>query len=233
MSENIINELNERFKNQAPEKVIEFFLGKYKKRIALSSSMGAEDQVLTHMMIGVDKKAKIFTLDTGRMFPETYDVIDKTCMKYGIEIQIYFPLNTDVEEMVNSKGINLFYESVENRQYCCNIRKVEPLNRAFHGLDAWICGLRHEQSVTRQEMQMIEWDEVHNLIKINPLINWTEEQVWEYIRKNNVPYNILHDKGFPSIGCRPCTRAVKKGEDIRTGRWWWEDPEHKECGLHK
>lgn len=233
MSDKIIRELNKRFQNQAPEKVLEFFLKEYKTRIALSSSMGAEDQVLTHMMVGIDKTAKIFTLDTGRMFPETYDVIDKTCMKYGISIQIYFPSNSDVEEMVNSRGINLFYESIENRQFCCNIRKVEPLKRAFHGLDVWICGLRHEQSATRQDMQMIEWDDVHNLIKINPLINWTEKQVWDYIHKNNVPYNILHDKGFPSIGCRPCTRAVKKGDDIRTGRWWWEDADHRECGLHK
>jgi len=233
MSDKTIRELNERFQNQTPEKVLEYFLNKYKSKIALSSSMGSEDQVLTHMILGIDKKTKIFTLDTGRMFPETYDVIDKTCIKYGIKIKIFFPDNKKVEEMVNSKGINLFYESIENREYCCNVRKVEPLKRAFDGLDAWICGLRHEQSVTRYDMQLVEWDEVHNLIKINPLINWTEEQVWDYIHKNNVPYNILHDKGFPSIGCRPCTRSVKKGEDIRTGRWWWEAPDHRECGLHK
>ena len=146
---------------------------------------------------------------------------------------MYFPEAQNVEEMVLSKGINLFYNSIEDRKTCCNIRKIEPLKRAFAGLDVWICGLRRDQSVTRSEMQPIEWDENNGLIKLNPLIDWTEEKVRAYIKAHNIPYNPLHDRGFPSIGCQPCTRAVLPGEDLRAGRWWWENPDTKECGLHK
>jgi phosphoadenosine phosphosulfate reductase len=148
-------------------------------------------------------------------------------------MQVYFPNADNVERMVNTKGINLFYESIENRKECCNIRKIEPLKRAFKGLDAWICGLRKSQSVTRADMNLVEWDANNNLIKINPIINWSNHDVLDFISLNKIPYNVLHDKGFPSIGCQPCTRAVKPGEDIRAGRWWWENPEQKECGLHK
>lgn len=218
--------------NKAPEEVIRFFISHYKEKVAFSSSLGLEDQVITHIIAEIDKSTRIFTLDTGRVFPETYSLIYRTNDRYDINIQVYFPDYKDVEEMVNKKGINLFYESIENRKECCRIRKIEPLKRAFKGLDAWICGLRREQSVTRNDMQVVEWDANNNLVKINPLINWTEQQVWDYIRENNIPYNVLHDKGFPSIGCQPCTRAVKPGEDIRAGRWWWENPEQKECGLH-
>lgn len=218
--------------NKTPEDVIRFFISHYKEKVAFSSSLGLEDQVITHMIAAIDKNTRIFTLDTGRVFPETYSLISRTNDRYDINIQVYFPDNKEVEEMVNKKGINLFYESIENRKECCRIRKIEPLKRAFKGLDAWICGLRREQSVTRNDMQVVEWDANNNLVKINPLINWTEQQVWDYIRENNIPYNVLHDKGFPSIGCQPCTRAVKPGEDIRAGRWWWENPEQKECGLH-
>ncbi len=154
-------------------------------------------------------------------------------MTYGIKIQLFFPDYKQVEKMVAEHGVNLFYENVEKRRLCCHIRKLEPLKRAFDGLKVWICGLRHEQSVTRTDIRMVEWDEPHRLLKLNPLINWTEKQVWDYIHGHGVPYNKLHDQGFPSIGCQPCTRAVKPGEDIRAGRWWWENPLHKECGLHK
>jgi len=228
-----IEQWNAEFKSSSPEKVIEFFLDKFKGHIALSSSLGAEDQVLTKMIADIDPSTKIFTLDTGRVFPETYDLMARTNEKYFIKLQVYFPDAKKVEEMVNEKGINLFYESIENRKLCCNIRKIEPLKRAFNGLEAWICGLRKDQSVTRFYTNLVEWDEGNGVIKINPLLNWSEKQVWEYIKSNEVPYNILHDNGFPSIGCQPCTRAIKPGEDVRAGRWWWENPEQKECGLHK
>ncbi|HAN17510.1 MAG: phosphoadenosine phosphosulfate reductase [Bacteroidetes bacterium GWC2_33_15] len=231
-SKNLVQELNTKLSGLTPEDVLKYFLIEYKGKIALSSSLGAEDQVLTHMICDIDKNTKIFTLDTGRMFPETYKLIEKTNTRYKIKINIFFPDYKQVEEMVNEKGINLFYESVENRKMCCHIRKIEPLKRAFKDLDVWICGLRKDQSITRISNQLIEWDEQNGLIKINPLIDWSEQQVWDYIRKNNIPYNDLHDKGFPSIGCQPCTRAILPGEDVRAGRWWWEQPDKKECGLH-
>ena len=227
-----IEELNRQFDQKSPEELLKYFLSGYKGKIALASSLGLEDQVLTDMVLKTDRSATIFTLDTGRLFPETYSLIDKTNMQYGIRIDIYFPEYSSVEKLVKEHGINCFYESVELRKRCCHIRKIEPLARAFAGLDVWICGLRQEQSVTRKTVQAVEWDEQNRLIKINPLVHWSEQDVWDYIRKNNVPYNVLHDKGFPSIGCQPCTRAVKPGDDIRAGRWWWELPEHKECGLH-
>lgn len=231
-NEDLIRSLNERFEGCSPEEVIKWFVENYKGKIALSSSLGAEDQVLTDMVARIDKDVKIFTLDTGRLFYETYDLIEKTSLRYKIKLAVYFPNPSRVEAMVNKKGINLFYESVENRKECCHIRKIEPLKRAFADLDVWICGLRRDQSVTRHSNQLVEWDETNGLIKLNPLIEWTEQQVWDYIKTNGVPYNVLHDKGFPSIGCQPCTRAVMPGEDVRAGRWWWENPESKECGLH-
>lgn len=229
----IVRKYNVRFRDSSSVEVLEFFLDEYKGKIALASSLGAEDQILTKMLCDIDKNVKIFTLDTGRLFADTYDLIHRTNNKYGIKMQVYFPDAGRVEEMVNNKGINLFYESIENRKLCCGLRKIEPLKRAFKGLDVWICGIRREQSVTRSDMQVVEWDEVNNLIKINPLIEWGEQQVWDYIKENKIPYNPLHDKGFPSIGCQPCTRAILEGEDVRAGRWWWENPDTKECGLHK
>lgn len=229
----IIAEWNQQLKDLTPEEIFRFFSIAFDDKIALSSSLSIEDQVLTDMLIKGNHKIRIFTLDTGRLFPETYRLIDKTNQVYGINIEVFFPDHHQVEEMVKEGGINLFYDSIENRKRCCHIRKIEPLRRAFAPLEAWICGLRREQSVTRQNMQIVEWDEVNGLIKINPLIDWSEEQVWAYINEHHVPYNPLHDQGFPSIGCEPCTRAVRIGEHIRAGRWWWEDPEHKECGLHK
>ena len=228
-----VSELNNRFEKATAEEVLIFFLKEYKNKIALSSSLGAEDQVLIDLISKIDKKTKIFTIDTGRLFQETYDLLENTNKKYNISIDVFFPDTSHVEKMVSEKGINLFYESVENRKLCCHVRKMESLKRAFNGLEVWICGLRREQSITRYSTPLVEWDENNNMIKLNPLFNWTEKQVWDYIKINNVPYNVLHDKNFPSIGCQPCTRAVEQGEDIRSGRWWWEEPENKECGLHK
>lgn len=227
-----IEMLNLQLANAPAEEALAFFLSKYRGSIALASSMGAEDQVLTAMICAIDKSTRIFTLDTGRLFPQTYSLIVKTNEKFDISIEVLFPDYQSVEKMVKQKGINLFYESIENRKECCHVRKLEPLKRAFQGLDVWICGLRKEQSVTRKEDQLVEWDAANGLIKINPLINWTEQQVWDYLKQHNIPYNTLHKEGFPSIGCQPCTRAIKPGEDVRAGRWWWENPENKECGLH-
>lgn len=227
-----IDELNRKFEKSNPQEILSFLYKECKGKIALSSSLGAEDQVLADMMVGINPKTRIFTLDTGRLFPETYDLISETNKKYNIKIEVYFPDYKSVERMVKEKGINLFYESVENRKLCCHIRKIEPAKRAFKGLDVWISGLRKDQSLNRFNTKLVEWDEVNSLMKVNPLLNWSEKMVWDYIKENEVPYNKLHDKGFPSIGCQPCTRSVKKGEDIRAGRWWWEEPEHSECGLH-
>ena len=229
----LIRDLNERFRDASAQEVVGYFLKAYQGRIALSSSLSIEDQTLTDIIVTQDKNTRIFTLDTGRLFPETYQLIEKTNMTYGIKIEVFFPDYHEVQRMVREEGINLFYDSVESRHRCCQIRKLEPLKRAFQGLDVWICGLRREQSITRQDMQVVEWDEMHQLIKVNPLISWTEQQVWDYIKKHSVPYNKLHDRGYPSIGCEPCTRAVQPGEDVRSGRWWWESPDHRECGLHQ
>ena len=228
----LAEQLNLQLDHDAPEEAIKYFVDQFPGEIALASSLGAEDQVLTHMIAGIDKSIKIFTLDTGRLFPETYDLIEKTNSRYKINIEVFFPNADKVQQMVNSHGINLFYYSIENRKMCCHVRKIEPLKRAFSGLKVWICGLRKYQSVTRTNNQLVEYDEQNNLLKINPLINWTEEQVWNFIKSNRIPYNALHDQGFPSIGCQPCTRAIMPGEDVRSGRWWWERPEEKECGLH-
>lgn len=228
----LISDWNQLFSSAKPEDVITWALKNFGNKISFSTSMGAEDQAILHMIAGIDKTANVFTLDTGRLFPETYDLINISSKKYGIPILMFFPDTQQVENMVNEKGINLFYESIANRKLCCHIRKIEPLKRAFAGLDAWICGLRKEQSVTRNCAAMFEWDKQFSLIKINPLIHWTEDQLWDYLRNNNVPYNRLHDKGYPSIGCQPCTRAIEPGEDVRAGRWWWENPETRECGLH-
>lgn len=201
-------------------------------KIAFASSFGAEDQVLTDMILKNNPQAQIFSLDTGRLPQETYDVIDATRKHYHVNIEILFPEQKKVEDLIKKEGPNSFYQSVEQRKYCCQIRKVDSLKKKLNQLDAWMTGLRQEQSVTRSDLHLIEWDESNQLIKINPLANWKESEVWEYIKKNQVPYNSLHDKGYPSIGCSPCTRAIEPHEDIRAGRWWWENPESKECGLH-
>ena len=232
MNRDLVLGLQSKYRNKSTLEVLSGFIEEFKGRIALASSMGVEDQLLTDMIVRIDPSVRVFTLDTGRLFYETYDLIEKTMLRYKIDIQVFSPDSASVEDMVNRKGINLFFQSIENRKECCRVRKIEPLKRAFQGVDVWICGLRREQSATRIQNQLVEWDESNGLIKLNPLIDWTEQQVWDYVRQNSVPYNVLHDKGFPSIGCQPCTRAVFPGEDIRAGRWWWENPDTKECGLH-
>lgn len=210
---------------------LQFVANKFPGETVFSTSLGQEDQVLTHAVLKNQVPVKIFTLDTGRLFNEHYELLEKTNARYKTNIQVYFPDAQDVENFVNSKGINGFYESVENRKECCFIRKVKPLNRALEGAKVWITGLRSEQSANRHDMRIIEWDEGHQLYKFNPLIHWSYGQMLDYIRDNNVPYNPLHDQGFISIGCAPCTRAIEPGEDPRAGRWWWEVSQ-KECGLH-
>jgi phosphoadenosine phosphosulfate reductase len=232
MKAHLVDQLNEKWRGKTPEEILEYFLREYKGKIILASSMGAEDQVLTRMVSLIDRDTRIFTLDTGRLYQETYDLIQHTIEEYGLNIEIYFPDAGLVQEMVASKGINLFYKSIENRRLCCDVRKNKSLERALSGMEMWICGLRKDQTVTRFFNKLVEWDEKHKLLKLNPLIDWTEKQVWQYIRENDVPCNVLHDRGFPSIGCKPCTRAIQPGEDSRAGRWWWEKEEHKECGLH-
>ncbi|QQS51464.1 MAG: phosphoadenylyl-sulfate reductase [Bacteroidota bacterium] len=228
----LAQKLNEELKDKSAEEILTFFIKQYDGRVGLATSLGAEDQVLTDMIAAIDPATKIFTLDTGRVFPETYQTLEETNKRYGIHIEVYFPKSDRVEEMVNAKGINLFYESIENRKLCCQIRKIEPLKRALADIDVWVTGLRKDQSVTRFFTPLVEYDEGNQVLKVNPLLAWSEKDVWRYIKEKNVPYNVLHDKGFPSIGCQPCTRAIEKGEDVRAGRWWWELPEHKECGLH-
>lgn len=220
-----------QLKDKTPQEVLTWALGNYDK-ISLASSFGAEDVTLIDMIAKIKPDANVFTLDTGRLNAETYEVIAKVQQKYPqLQLRIMFPQAEAVEQMVSDKGINLFYDSVENRKQCCFIRKVEPLGRATKGLDAWITGLRRDQTANRSTMETVELDGDRNIAKINPLIDWTNEQVWEYIHANDVPYNALHDQNFPSIGCAPCTRAVEAGVDLRAGRWWWE-MSNQECGLH-
>lgn len=200
--------------------------------VIFSTSLGYEDQVITNLILENAIPIKIFTLDTGRMFSETYSVWKKTNDRYNTKIEAYFPDRTAEERLMTDKGPYSFYDSVENRKECCGIRKVEPLNRALKGQKIWITGIRAEQSANRQSMTQLEWDSAHNLFKFHPLLDWTFEDVKQYIKDYNVPYNPLHDRGFVSIGCQPCTRAIQPGEDFRAGRWWWEDNSKKECGLH-
>ena len=231
-TQNLIKQLIIETQGYSAEQLLKHLLEQFADKIALATSFGAEDQVLTDMLCKIDRNAKIFTLDTGRLPQETYELMQATREKYGIQIDILFPDYKKVEEMVNKYGPNLFYNSIEERKLCCQVRKIEPLKRKLSGLQAWICGLRAEQSLTRTALQRIEFDENFGIIKVSPLADWTTEKVWDYIHKNNVPYNKLHSRGYPSIGCAPCTRGIRDGEDLRAGRWWWEKPEHKECGLH-
>lgn len=200
----------------------------------LASSLGAEDMVLTDLVARHAPSISIFSLDTGRLNPETYELLAKVQQSYGdkVNIEVYYPQAQVIQQYVEANGINAFYDSVELRKQCCGIRKVEPLQRALAGKQAWITGMRRQQAVTRADMPVQEWDADHNLHKFNPLADWTEKEVWQYIRDNGVPYNALHDQHYPSIGCAPCTRAIAVGEDVRAGRWWWEDEAGKECGLH-
>ncbi|GGB95049.1 phosphoadenosine phosphosulfate reductase [Oxalicibacterium flavum] len=197
-----------------------------------ASSLAAEDMVLTDMILRDKLDIGIFTLETGRLHAETLGVLDRIKDTYGYEVALYRPQPEAVDGYVRQNGLNAFYDSVELRKECCRIRKVEPLNRALQGQRAWVTGQRRAQSATRAELHVQEHDEAHGMEKFNPLADWSEEDVWHYIRSKGVPYNPLHDRGYPSIGCEPCTRAIQPGEDVRAGRWWWEQPESKECGLH-
>lgn len=228
-----IEKLLEKAKGQSAQDIIRLAVDAFGPRLTFASSLGEEDQVITDMIAGMAQGISVFTLDAGRLHQETYDLLAKTQSKYPqLTFKIYFPNTKAVEEMVKANGVNLFYESVENRKLCCGVRKVEPLRRALANVDAWMTGLRRDQSVTRSSTEAFEWDDANQKVKINPLVDWTLLQVRDYIKKNNVDVNPLHAQGFVSIGCAPCTRAIKPGEDIRAGRWWWEQPEQKECGLH-
>tara|TARA_B100000700_G_scaffold16687_1_gene16515 strand:- start:184 stop:924 length:741 start_codon:yes stop_codon:yes gene_type:complete len=227
-----IKVLNKQFSSADLSEVLTFLLEKYDKKVILASSLGLEDQVLTHCLLSLNKEARIFVLDTLRLNDETYDVLNETKKKYQFEYEIYYPNKRAVNKLTKEKGVNSFYESITNRKECCAIRKLEPLQRVLKTVDVWITGLRKDQSITRINMELFEYDEQHNILKVNPLINWSYDDVWEAINQYDIPYNKLHDKGYPSIGCDPCTRAIKLGEDLRAGRWWWEAADQKECGLH-
>lgn len=214
------------------EERIRWVADQFPRQVIFASSLGAEDQVIIDMISRSGLDIPVVMLDTGRLFPETYDLLAKTEARYGIRFRVQFPDRVSVESMVAASGINLFRESVEKRKLCCRVRKIVPLRAALDGFTGWICGLRRDQSVTRGGVATVERDEANGRIKINPLADWSEQQVWDYIASHDVPYNTLHDRGFPSIGCACCTRAVKRTEEVRAGRWWWEAPEHKECGLH-
>ena len=197
-----------------------------------ASSLAAEDMVLTDLILKARLPIGIFSLETGRLHPETLAVLDDVKATYGYDIKLYKPQDAAVADYVAVNGLNAFYDSVEMRRECCRIRKVEPLGRALAGNKAWVTGQRRAQSTTRAGLDVQEDDPAHGMTKFNPLADWSEQDVWNYIREHKVPYNALHDQGFPSIGCAPCTRAVQPGEDVRAGRWWWENPDSKECGLH-
>lgn len=221
------------FEKMQAEEILKWALDKFHPKIALASSFSAEDVVLIDIVCKLHPKPRIFTIDTGRLHQETYDLIDRVRDRYGVEVEVYFPQADRVEAITRKYGVNLFYRSVDLRVLCCEIRKKEPLRRALSGLDAWITGLRREQAPSRRTIGKVEVDEVNGgIVKLNPLADWTSDRVWSYIRENNVPYNRLYDYGYASIGCAPCTRPVKPGEDPRAGRWWWEKDTPKECGLH-
>lgn len=225
--------IDQKLESYSAEEVLRFALENWGDRVVVASSFGAEDVVLIDMVSRINRNARIFTIDTGRLHQETYDVAERLRNRYGVNFEVYVPNAQALEEMLRAKGQNSFYQSIDNRKECCNIRKMEPLRRALSDVDAWVTGIRRGQSVTRLDAPYIELDYSNGgIVKFNPLARWTEEDVWAYIRANDVPYNTLHDCGFPSIGCAPCTRAIKEGEDTRAGRWWWEDPSTRECGLH-
>lgn len=219
--------------NLSPGDVLRWGYQRFGKKLAFASSFGAEDVVVIDLIAKHAPEIRIFTLDTGRLHEETYEVMDRIQQKYGLPLEAQFPDRAKVEELERAKGFYSFRQSIENRKECCGIRKVEPLKRVLSTLDAWITGLRREQAVTRTDTPRGEIDAAFGgIVKLNPIIDWSERQVWDYIRDHDVPYNRLHDQAFPSIGCSPCTRAIKPYEDVRAGRWWWENPEQKECGLH-
>lgn len=219
--------------NGSAEDLLRWTFAAYGGRVAIASSFGAEDVVLIDMAVRINPDVRVFTLDTGRLPYETYILMDAIRERYDINIEVCFPDADRIKDVTEAHGFNLFYNSIELRKLCCKVRKIDPLKVKLKDLDAWICGLRREQSVTRTGVSKVEVDAfAGGIIKVNPLADWTESDVWDYIKENDIPYNELHDKNYPSIGCAPCTRAVMPGEDVRAGRWWWESPEQKECGLH-
>lgn len=203
------------------------------QKTALASSFSNEDQVLSHMLSRISLSARVFTLDTGRQFQETYDVMQRSMDKFGLRYEVCAPAAEELAALLADGGPNAMYQSLAKREACCAVRKLRPLEKIMQTVDAWICGLRRDQALTRKDMEIIEWDIRHGKYKISPLVNWSEADVWRYIKDNGIPYNALYDRGFRSIGCAPCTRPTGPDEDIRSGRWWWEEPEHKECGLHR
>lgn len=228
-----LEKLNSYFEEKEPIEILKWGIEKFQPKIILACSLQAEDLVILDMLSKIVKRPKVFIIDTGRLHQETYDLIEQITNIYNIDLSIYFPDYKEVEEMVKKHGINLFYKSIELRKLCCEIRKVRPLKRALEGMNAWITGLRREQNFTRSKIRKIEIDEINGgIVKLNPLADWIWEQVWDYIKKNNVPYNKLYDKGYKSIGCVPCTIPTKPWEHPRAGRWWWEQSGDKECGLH-
>lgn len=232
LTSDIAPALTEELHGKSAGQVLELLASRFADAIAFSTSFGWEDQALTHLIFSQDLPIRVFTLDTGRMFNETYSTWQQTLDKYKKPIESFFPNTQKVEELMTSKGSFSFYESVENRQECCAVRKIEPLDRALERMRCWVTGIRAEQSDNRSTMRRAEWDAKRNLVKVHPLFDWTFMDVKDFIKANNIPYNPLHDKGFVSIGCAPCTRAVREGESFRSGRWWWEDASKKECGLH-
>jgi len=227
-----VDELRRELEQLQPDEGLSLISKEFGSSSKFSSALGMEDQILTHWIGRGNLAIQIFTLDTGRLFQETYDLLDLTMKKYNLSIQVFFPDRQQVEAMILQRGINSFYDSVENRKACCHIRKVEPLNRALQNTKVWITGIRADQSLNRKKMEMVEWDEHYQVIKYNPLINWSQKEVENYIQTHRIPVSPLHKQGFASIGCAPCTRAILPGEDIRAGRWWWENSA-KECGLHE
>ena len=224
--------IEELIKDNTPEESLALLAKKFPNRIVFSTSLGYEDQVISHLIFSNQIPIEVFTLDTGRLFNETYSVLNSTIDRYKKPIKVMYPQTDAIEKLVSEKGPLSFYQSIENRKECCYIRKVEPLKRALKGQSIWVTGIRADQSDNRQGITPIEWDEANEIIKFHPILNWTLEEVKAYIFKHNIPYNTMHDKGFLSIGCAPCTRAIKQGEDFRAGRWWWEENDKKECGLH-
>jgi phosphoadenosine phosphosulfate reductase len=227
-----ISIMQELIKNKSPEDALQTIVANFPGEVVFSSSLGYEDQVITHLIFSNNLPIAVFTLDTGRLYNETYAVLQSTLERYKKPIKVFYPQTSAIEKLLSEKGPISFYESIENRKECCFIRKVEPLKRALQGYVVWVTGIRAEQSDGRKDASSIEWDEANNIVKFHPLLKWTLDDVKQYIAKYNIPYNPLHDKGFISIGCAPCTRAIKAGEDFRAGRWWWEQNNKKECGLH-
>ena len=227
-----LHELKNNLNGLSTESQIKNLVSIFPGKVIFTTSLGIEDQVITHKIFSNNIDVKVITLDTGRLFSQTYDVLSRTIIRYQKKIHVYFPEYEAVEKMVTEKGPLSFYQSIENRKECCSIRKVAPLNRALDGMQVWISGIRADQSENRNQMDWLEYDVNKNLYKFYPLFNWTFEEVTAYVKENNIPYNSLHDKGFISIGCEPCTKAVKPGDNFRSGRWWWENDGAKECGLH-